>query len=192
MDILGHAVYGATLCSRTGLAGGRRGAPAGLIWRDWTVWAAAGFSLMPDAASVGVAFALMAASGDPVSFHGLPPYAFALYRVTHSLIISGLGVVLLGQVARPLLWPLHVLVDSLLHDSGRWQTPMLYPLSNWHVPGINWWQHPKVVLLYWCALPLLWTGICLWRRQTGSRVPREAVQGEGLASVSRRDFIPRS
>ncbi len=46
MDILCHALYGATLCSRTGLAGGGLGTPS--AWRDWTLKAAVGFSLMPE------------------------------------------------------------------------------------------------------------------------------------------------
>ena len=63
MDILAHALYGATLCSRTGLGGGLacRGAPARRP--DWTVWAAAGFGVLPDLASIGLVFALMLARG---------------------------------------------------------------------------------------------------------------------------------
>jgi hypothetical protein len=170
MDILGHVAYGATLCSRTGLGGGRGGFPAGRVWRDGTVWAAAAFAAFPDLLSIGVAFAEMAVRGESISFHSLPSYVFTLYRYTHSLITAGLGVLLLRWVARPvvlpaLAWPLHILMDSVLHDDGRWQTPMLFPFSDWHVPGINWWQHPEVVLLYWAALPLVWIAIRLWRRQ---------------------------
>ena len=80
MDILGHVAYGATLCSRAGLAGGRGGSSAGSVWRDWTVWAAAGFALFPDVFSIGLAFAQMAMRGESVSFHRLPSFVFTLYR----------------------------------------------------------------------------------------------------------------
>ena len=176
MDILAHAVYGATLCSRTGLAGGRQGAPAARssYVRDWTVWAAAAFGAMPDLTSIGVSFAQMLVRGESPSFHSLPPYVFVLYHCTHSLVIAGLFLLLLRTIARPLVvpalaWPIHILMDSFSHGDGRWQTLMLYPFSDWHFRGINWWQHPGVMLLYWSVLPLLWIAIHLWRRQALAR-----------------------
>jgi hypothetical protein len=170
VDILAHALYGATFCSRTGLAGGRRGAaaPPKSFSRDWTVWAAAGFAAMPDMTSIGVSFTQMIIRGHAPSFHGIPPYVFVLYHCTHSLVIAGLALLLLRAIARPLVvpalaWPLHIVMDSFSHGEGRWQTLMLYPLSDWHFRGINWWQHPGVMLLYWGMLPVLWIGIHLWR-----------------------------
>ncbi|MEI6148889.1 MAG: hypothetical protein WCS01_07305 [bacterium] len=172
MDILAHALYGATCCSRTGLAGGRRG--AGLIRRsfsrDWTVWVAAGFGILPDLSSIGIYFAQMMIRGAPPSFHGIPPYVYTLYHSTHSLISAVLLVLVLYTIARPLArpalaWPLHIVMDSLSHGNGRWQTLMLYPLSDWHFHGVNWWQHPVVMLLYWGVLPVLWTGLHIWRRR---------------------------
>ena len=171
MDILAHALYGATLCSRTGLAGGRRGATAsrGTFAYDLTVWAAAGFGMLPDGASVGISFAQRLIHGASPSFHGIPPYVFVLYHHTHSLVVAGLFLLFIGVRVRPLLvaalaWPLHIVMDSVSHGEGRWQTLMLYPLSDWHLHGINWWQYPSVMLLYWGILPLLWIGIHLWRR----------------------------
>jgi hypothetical protein len=168
MDTLSHVVYGATLCSRSGLTGGRRGFRGGSIWSDWTVWAAAGFGLLPDALSIGIAFVRMAVSGAPVSFHAIPPYVFVLYRLTHSLIVAGLFVLLVRMVSRraavpALAWPAHILMDSVSHGEGRWQTPMLFPVSDWHFHGINWWEHPNVVLFYWGILPLMWIAIRVWR-----------------------------
>jgi hypothetical protein len=169
MDILAHAAYGATLCSRTGLGGGRTG---GARWRgrfDWTIWVAVAFSLLPDVASIGVGFARMWLQGAGPSFHALPPYVFVLYRLTHNLIVAGLCVLLLRLVARPLAlpalaWPVHVLADALLHDHGRWQSPLLYPLADWRLAGVNWWEHREVFLLYWGLLPLLWLTLHWWRR----------------------------
>jgi hypothetical protein len=171
LDFLAHGLYGATLCSRTGLAGGRRGAPAarGFFALDWTVWAAAGFGVMPDVASIGVSFAQMIIRGHAPSFHDLPPHVFGLYHCTHSLVIAAFVLLLLRAFARPLAvpalaWPVHIAMDSVSHGDGRWQTLMLYPLSNWHFHGVNWWQHAGMMQLYWGILPVLWLGIHLWRR----------------------------
>ena len=190
MDFLAHAAYGATLCSRSGLAGGRRGAPGDSFARDWTVWAAAGFSLLPDAASLGVAFAQMLVRGQALSFHRLPPYVFILYRYTHSLIVAALCVLVWRAAVRPLVlpalaWPFHILADSVLHDDGRWQTPMFFPLSDWHIQGINWWQHPKAVLIYWGILPALWLGLFLWRRRAQSLGPERGPQARRPARPRR-------
>jgi len=47
-------LYGATVCSRSGLAGGSRGT-GGRPWiADWTAWAAAVFGVLPDAFSLGL------------------------------------------------------------------------------------------------------------------------------------------
>ena len=169
MDILAHALYGATFFSHTGLAGGRR-APRGPFTGDWTVWVAAGFGALPDLSSIGVTFAQMLLNGDSISFHHLPPYLYVLYHSTHSFLVAGLLLALLWAVARPLAvpalaWPLHIVMDSFSHGDGRWQTMMLYPASEWHYHGINWWQHPGFMACYWGLLPLLWTGISLWRRR---------------------------
>ena len=172
MDILAHALYGATLCSRTGLAGGRQGAPAphGPYVTDWTVWAAAGFGVMPDLASIGLSFTRMMISGHPPSFYSIPSYVFVLYHCTHSLAIAAVCLLLLRAMARwlvipALAWPLHIVMDSVSHGNGRWQTLMFYPVSDWHYHGINWWEHPGVMLLYWGILPVLWIGIHLGRQR---------------------------
>ncbi len=172
MDILAHALYGATLCSRSGLAGLRRGAAAvpRSFSSDWTVWAAAGFGLLPDMASIGVSFIRIMLRGTPPSFHDIPPHVFVLYHCTHSLAIAGLLVLLLYAVARPLAipalaWPLHIAMDSVSHGTGRWQTLLFYPFSDWHFDGLNWWETPGMMLVYWIVLPALWLGIHLWRRR---------------------------
>lgn len=177
MDILAHALYGATVCSRTGLAGGRRGASRSgpvIFSLDWTVWAAAGIGILPDLASIGVFFARLAIRGDPPTFHAIPPYVFALYHGTHSLIVAGLILWLVRILFRPLFvpalaWPLHILMDSVSHGDGPWQTLVFYPFSDWHYHGLNWWQHPNLMLVYWGALPVLWAGIGFWRRTGSSR-----------------------
>jgi len=171
VDILAHALYGATFFSRTGLVGGRQGTPTprGPYVSDWTVWAAAGLGMLPDLTSIGFTFIQMLIRGDSPSFHGLPPHVFVLYHCTHSLVFAVFFLVALWVLVRPLIvpalaWPLHIVMDSFSHGDGWWQTMMLYPFSSWHYHGINWWQHPGLILLYWSILPALWISIFLWRR----------------------------
>jgi hypothetical protein len=103
VDILAHALYGATLCSRTGLAGGRRGtAVAGASFsRDWTVWTAAGFGILPDMTSIGISFIQTLILGEWPSFHAIPPYVFVLYHCSHSLVVAGLFLLLLRAMVAP-------------------------------------------------------------------------------------------
>jgi hypothetical protein len=171
LDTLAHAVYGATLFSRAGLAGGRRGASTacGSYVADWTVWVAAGFGALPDLSSIGPSFVQMVLRGDAPSFHAIPPHVMLLYRLTHSLVVAGLIVLLLRRVALPLAvpalaWPVHVVMDSFSHGDGHWQTLLFYPLSEWHFHGLNWWEHRGMMLAYWGALPTLWLFLYLWRR----------------------------
>ena len=107
MDILAHALYGVTLFSRSGLAGGRKGwsARCRSSMRDWTLWAAAGFGILPDMTSIGVYFSHMWIQGDSPSFHALPSYVFLLYHCTHSLMFAGLMLLVLRLIARPLVIP---------------------------------------------------------------------------------------
>ena len=171
MDILAHALYGVTCFSRTGLAGGRRGVTANRssFVCDWTVWVAAGFGMLPDLSSIGFYFGQMLIRGESPSFHSLPPYVYVLYHSTHSLVTAGVLLCVLYVFARHLVvpalsWPLHILMDSFSHGDGRWQTLMLYPFSDWHIQGVNWWQHPEMMLAYWGILPVIWIGIFCWRR----------------------------
>ncbi len=176
MDVLAHALYGATFFSRTGFAGGRLGMRAAQVSfsRDWTVWAAAGFGLLPDMTSIGVTFLYLLARGEPISFHALPSFVYALYHGTHSLVTVGVLVAFLWAFARPLLvpalaWPLHIVMDSFTHSDGYWQTLMFYPFSGWHYHGFNWWQYPGLMVLYWGILPVLWIGISGWRWRVAKR-----------------------
>jgi hypothetical protein len=89
---------------------------------------------------------------------------------THSLMIAGLFLLVLSLIMRPLVvpalaWQLHIVMDSFSHGDGRWQTLMFYPVSDWHINGVNWWQHPGLMMLYWGALPILWVLITFWRQR---------------------------
>ena len=171
MDTLAHAIYGATLFSRTGLAGGLRGpvnAQGRRIALDWTFWTAFSFGLLPDIASIGIYFTQSALNWSGISFHALPDYVFALYQPTHSLVVAFIGLGFIRLFLKPLLlpalaWPFHICLDIFTHPLGRFQTPFLYPLSDLAFNGISWWMHPWFILAYWGLIALVWLGIVMMR-----------------------------
>ena len=177
MDTLAHAVYGATLFSRAGLSGGlrrRKDSSNGRALIDWTFWAACAFGILPDIASIGVYFAGSALAGEGISFHGIPGYVFALYNITHSLIVASIALGVMRLVSRDLFvtafaWPLHIAMDIFTHSRGRFQTPFLYPISDISFDGISWWMHPWFVRVYWGLLPAIWICIAIARRSRCNR-----------------------
>ena len=184
MDLLAHAAYGVTFCSRTGLAGGATG-PTGPADKfrilDWTAWAAALFGILPDVVSMGPPLLAFVAGGMHGNFfRDMPPESLALYHWTHSLIVALTvsGMLRLGW--KPLFmpslaWPLHVLMDSWTHGAGKFLTPIFFPLSTWGINGLRWWQHPGVVLAYWLVLPAIWLGLWCWRRSVRESAPAGCV-----------------
>lgn len=157
MDTLFHGVIGAALCSRTGLAGGRRGpvdAHGRRRWTDWTLGAAFFFGVLPDLASLGVHFSLDLFAGNGVKWHGIPDFIFVLYDITHSLagIAVCVGALAWGKRALwlpAMAWPIHVLSDVPTHGDGRFMTPILWPFSTWSFSGWSWWLHPQVFYGSW-------------------------------------------
>lgn len=184
MDIFAHAVYGATICSRTGLAGGSRGVserPPSPWISDGTLWLGVIFGVLPDVASMGPAFVAFLRYGSNGNFfRELGPDALTAYRIFHSLVIS-LGFVLLLRLARSELlvpacaWPLHVVMDAFTHGTGKFQTPIFYPFSTWGFDSARWWEHPRLMLGYWVALPVIWTLLWSWRRAVRKKAAR-AIQ----------------
>lgn len=178
MDTLLHGVLGAVACSRTGLPGGRRG-PVDERGRrqlaDWTLWAALGFGLFPDIASLGIHFATDLFTGNGVRWHGIPDFVFLLYNLTHSLLGIAIGYALLVAWKRSLwlpalAWPLHVLVDVPTHGDGRFITPLFWPFSEAGFTGWSWWVFPWVFYGGWIAAGVLWLLVIVlrlsWRKPT--------------------------
>jgi hypothetical protein len=171
VDTLFHGVLGAALCSRTGLAGGRRGpvdAQGRRKFTDWTFWAAFLFGVFPDLASLGIHFSIGMLNGNGIRWQGIPDFVFVLYNITHSLF--GMAVILGLLVAwkRPLLlpalaWPLHVLTDVPTHGSGVFTTPLFWPFSNFRFSGWNWWTHPEIFYGGWMFVGLLLLTVVLLR-----------------------------
>ncbi|MBU0713794.1 MAG: metal-dependent hydrolase [Verrucomicrobia bacterium] len=173
MDTLAHALYGVTFFSRIGFAGFFKNKFNGSVKRwnvDWTIFAAAGFAVLPDLASIGIYFLNLILNSQSPTFHHLPRYVFDLYNATHSLLVAVLVCLILWEIWKPLFipslaWIFHIGLDVFTHGHGRFQTPFLYPLSNYSFDGLDWWINPWVVAVYWGALPLLWAFIYFQRRK---------------------------
>jgi hypothetical protein len=197
MDLMAHALYGATLCSRTGLAGGAAGARGRRGIADWTVWCAALFGVLPDIVSMGpafVAFGQTEALGH--FFRDFDGPHLVLYRYMHSLLVALAAAGLLRLAWRPLgvpalAWTVHLVMDALTHGTGKFQTMLFYPLSTWALDGIRWWRHPGLVLAYWALLPGLWLSLRRWRRQRWA--PNSHVgPSDSLGARPRAAFWQRS
>ncbi len=169
MDFFAHALYGATLCSRSGMAGSRQG--GGGWQRDPTVWIAALMGIGPDIVSMGGAFTLFVLRGMPGHFfRDFGGVALTIYRCAHSLLFAALLCGLVRRIApryftASLAWPLHILLDAPTHGAGRFQTTLFYPLSGWGLDAIRWWERPEVILGYWLLLPIIWALLSRWRAQ---------------------------
>lgn len=171
MDTLVHGVIGVAVCSRTGLAGGRRGPADGKGRRrlaDWTLWAALFFGLLPDLASLGIHFSLDLFSGNGLRWHGIPGFIFLLYNLTHSLagvaLAYGLIVALKRALWLPALaWPLHVLMDVPTHGTGIFLTPILWPFSDWTFAGWSWWLNKGLFYGSWLFAGGLWLAVAAMR-----------------------------
>lgn len=174
MDLLAHAVYGATVCSRTGLAGGLKGSTGNDChhWMtEWTVWCAALFGILPDVVSMGLPLFVFWQAGVPGNFfRDMGNDALVSYHYMHSLIVALAVSGLIRFAWKPLFipslaWALHVVMDALTHGAGKFHTTLFYPLSTWGFDGISWWRHPEVMLAYWFLLPAIWLGLWICRRR---------------------------
>lgn len=173
MDIVTHTLAGMALCSRTGLAGGKRG-PVDDEGKpriaDWTLAASAFFGAFPDIASLGLHMVPYLLRNGGMGWYAIPSWTFVLYDLTHSLIVASLCILAVALFSRPLAvcmlaWPLHVLTDMLTHGPGRFATPILFPVSDYRFSGINWWQVPGLFPASVIASLLVWFFILRYRRR---------------------------
>lgn len=179
MDIVAHVFYGAAVCSRSGLAGGRTGSGASSWTRDASVGVAAGFSLLPDVVSMWVPAAWHLVAGTGNFFHAYGGNWLQVYRGMHSLVVALAVTACLCRWKRvwavpSLAWALHIICDMVSHSAGKFRTEPFFPLSDWGVNGIAFWRHPWFLASYWMALAALLVGIALWRR--GHRAGRRSTR----------------
>src|SRR3989338_1478800 len=157
MDMLSHGLYG-------GVVFGKRSK------KDYLI--AFLFGLGPDLLSFGIFFLTVflgiepwpAGNFAPPNAKVLPDFVYALYSITHSLVIYGIFFATLWILGKKsfakltLGWPLHILVDIPTHGAGFFPTPFLWPISDFTANGIPWSEPviliPNVIVilllyLYW-------------------------------------------
>ncbi|HTY99554.1 MAG TPA: hypothetical protein VMB75_06950 [Rhodocyclaceae bacterium] len=171
MDIVSHGLWG-------GIAFGR--ASRKLFWTAFA------FGVMPDLLAFGPHFAGSlwdSLLGNPVQpigpghgYAAIPGYVFAIYHVTHSLVVFLTAFLAAWAIRRRPFWPmaawgLHILMDIPTHSERFFPTPFLWPLSDYTVNGMPWGQPlilvPDLVLL---------AGVYIWyfgihRRRKGASPP---------------------
>ncbi len=166
MDFFTHTLMGAALCSRTGLAGGRRGPSADNAGKprvaDWTLATALFFGAFPDLFSLGIHTIPHLAMTGEMGWQAIPAVVFVLYDLTHSLLIATPIILAVFLINRPLAvsmlaWPLHIVMDMLTHGPGRFATPVFFPLSDYRFSGMDWWKTPWLF-----QFPLLCTLVAWW------------------------------
>lgn len=104
------------------------------------------FGLLPDTLSWGVygiyRFVAYGHFGKPV-LDQIPNWAFALYNITHSLVVVALVILLVFVLLRRVpvyifAWPIAIVMDVLTHSTTFLPTPFLWPLTDWKFEGISW------------------------------------------------------
>jgi hypothetical protein len=170
MDLFAHACYGALLCSRSGLAGGRKGNSGRKWYRDGSLWLAVFFGLLPDIVSMWIPYLATAGWTDAGRF--FRSYGggwLEVYRWMHSLIPALLFCGLMGGFCRKLFvvslaWPVHILCDAVSHGTGKFGTMIFFPASRFQFDGIPFWRHGWFMVAYWAVLAGLAIFIILWRK----------------------------
>lgn len=135
MDILSHGLYGGVLVGRKSRK---------------SFWLAFIFGLAPDLFSFGIFTAsvwLGLTSGPdwkgPPDTSLIPHYVYALYNVTHSLVIFAAAFIIVWLLRKKPLWEMfawffHVLLDIFTHSFRFFPTPFLWPVSDYRFDGWSW------------------------------------------------------
>ncbi|MDP3986360.1 MAG: hypothetical protein U1C53_01210 [Candidatus Veblenbacteria bacterium] len=133
MDVFAHTLWAAVVYQKVPLKP--------------RLWAAFG-GVAPDLFSFGLLFVQNLFSGalrsGPPELASIPAYVFALYNITHSLVIFGLVVFALYFIRRrkwPWLiggWGLHIVIDIFTHGREFFPTPFLWPFSTFTVDSFSW------------------------------------------------------
>ncbi|MBU1148930.1 metal-dependent hydrolase [Patescibacteria group bacterium] len=146
MDIISHAVWGATI-----------------IREQPQVWWAALFGALPDFwASIPVLLYLK--KNKWRKFNNKEIWAEAkknsMYLtfdyISHSLFTASVFAYIVFQFF-PSYWYItipyfvHIVLDVFVHR-GKWGVRLFYPLSNWHINGVNWWETKWISAVNWTVL----------------------------------------
>lgn len=82
-----------------------------------------------------------------------------IYRWAHSLLPISL-VTLVVYLTAPAYWVLvipyyfHIFLDIFTH-SGKWATRLLYPLSDFHFEGMDWWRRNWISAVNWGTIAIV-------------------------------------
>jgi len=149
MDIISHGLWGS-------IAFGRK--------NRRSFWLAFLFGILPDFLAFAPFFITRVvgrggerlALGEPPNPLTIPDYVYAVYNISHSLIIFSLIFLTLWIIFRRPIWEfsawgLHILFDIPTHSTAFFPTPFLWPVSDLQVNGHSWGDPiifiPNVLLL---------------------------------------------
>lgn len=165
MDIVSHGLWGSGVFGRKSRK---------------LFWLAFFFGIAPDLFSFGIFFfhriliRFGIISGDlPIHYFGselpLPSYVYALYNLTHSLIVFLFIFVLIWLIRKKPLWELgawglHILIDIPSHSNAFFPTPFLWPVSAFHINGISW-GNPVIYIPNLILLALLYIWLFILKRR---------------------------
>jgi len=118
------------------------------IFFHWTKrpWIAVLFGLVPDTSSWFIymiyRLIMFEGFGRPM-LNGIPNWVFMLYNISHSLFVASTAILIGYIILRKfpiymLAWPMSIIIDTLTHTREFLPTPFLWPISEWHFPGISW------------------------------------------------------
>lgn len=134
---------------------------------------AALFGVLPDLVAFTPIFVYALFSGrklGPAGFEGsgwIYQWAPHVYQYSHSLVIFALAVIIVttirrGKIYWPMFgWMLHILIDIPSHK-GFYETPFLFPLSNYHFHHGLSWADPTYMIVNYSALAVVYLFIFLY------------------------------
>ena len=91
-------------------------------------------------------------------------FSFKIYYFFHNLF-SGLIFLIVVYLIWPKYWLIvtpyffHLFLDVFTH-TGKWASPMFYPISKYRFRGVNWWTNKWLPTANWLALILV--NLVIW------------------------------
>ena len=108
------------------------------------------FAFLPDLLSWGLYLPYRVLKGIPFGAPDptlVPDFIWIMYGVTHSVLVvtAVIAAVYFATKHAKKIFPLYILagpfitiIDIPLHSREYLPTPFLWPISDWHFPGISW------------------------------------------------------
>ena len=155
MDIISHGLWGGVVLGR------RRGFLGAVL-----------FGLLPDILAFSPYLAQRAILGGVMNIFAAPlsypPWVYALYNSTHSLVVAGLIFIVLWSWQPKLAilflaWPLHIMLDIPCHSADSFPTKFLYPLSHFYFDGVHW-KNLYILIANWVVLAITYSGYAISSR----------------------------